>query len=97
LKIKWHSSNLAITAQGATEFSVTKCLLEDVVDVMSEEKRHQNTCDATNPKEKVLGQLRGIDLFLVHLLSVLLSIVSPALKNNASPSPNRTRTTVAAM
>jgi hypothetical protein len=40
--------------------------LQDVVDVVSEEKRQQQTSDATNPEEKMLGQFWGIDLFLVH-------------------------------
>jgi hypothetical protein len=33
---------------------------------MSKEKHQQQTSDATNPEEEMLGQLWGIDLFLVH-------------------------------
>jgi len=33
---------------------------------MSEEIRQQQTTEATNPEKKVLGQLWGIDFFLVH-------------------------------
>jgi len=39
---------------------------QNVVDVMSKENRHQQNSDATSPEEKMLGQLWGIDLFLVH-------------------------------
>jgi len=44
---------------------------EDVVDVMSEEKRQQQASDATNPEEKMFRQLWGIDLLLVHDCSIL--------------------------
>jgi hypothetical protein len=33
---------------------------------MSKENRQQQTSDATNPEEKMLGQLWGINLLLVH-------------------------------
>jgi len=33
---------------------------------MSEENHEQQTAEATNPEKKMLGQLWGIDLFLVH-------------------------------
>jgi hypothetical protein len=39
---------------------------QNVPDEMSKEKREQQTSDATNPEEKMFGQLWGIDLFLVH-------------------------------
>ena len=39
---------------------------QDVPDEMSKEKQQQQTSDATNPEEKMLGQFWGIDLFLVH-------------------------------
>jgi hypothetical protein len=58
---------------------------------MGEEKRHQNTCDATNPKEKVLGQLWGIDLFLVHPV-VLLSIIESRTEEYSLALANQIRT-----
>jgi hypothetical protein len=42
---------------------------KNVVDEMSEENHQQQTSEATNPKEKMLGQLWGIDLLLVHFLA----------------------------
>jgi len=39
---------------------------QNVIDVMSKENRQQQTSDATNPEEKMLGQLWGINLLLVH-------------------------------
>jgi hypothetical protein len=39
---------------------------KNVVDEMSKENHQQQTSDATNPEEKMLGQLWRIDLFLVH-------------------------------
>jgi hypothetical protein len=39
---------------------------QNVPDEMGKEKRQQQTSDTTNPEEKMLGQLWGIDLFLVH-------------------------------
>jgi hypothetical protein len=39
--------------------------LQNLPDEMSKEKR-QKTSDVTNPEEEMLGQLWGIDLFLVH-------------------------------
>jgi hypothetical protein len=39
---------------------------QNVPDEMSKEKHQQQSSDATNPEEKMLGQLWGIDLFLVH-------------------------------
>jgi hypothetical protein len=49
---------------------------QNVVDVMSEENHQQQTCDATNPEEKMLGQLWRIDLFLVHGGSILPNLVN---------------------
>jgi hypothetical protein len=43
---------------------------KNVVDEMSKENNQQQTSDATNPEEKMLGQLWGIDFLLVHLLAV---------------------------
>ena len=39
---------------------------QNVPDEMSKEKHKQQTSDATNPEEEMLGQFIGIDLFLVH-------------------------------
>jgi hypothetical protein len=33
---------------------------------MSKENRQQQNSDATSPEEKMLGQLWGIDLLLIH-------------------------------
>jgi hypothetical protein len=37
-----------------------------MIDEMSEENCQQQASDAANPEEKMLGQLWGIDLLLVH-------------------------------
>jgi hypothetical protein len=42
---------------------------KNVVDEMSEENYQQQTSDATKPEEKMLGQLWGVDFFLVHLFA----------------------------
>jgi hypothetical protein len=39
---------------------------QNVVDEVSKEVREQQTSDATNPEEEMLGQLWGIDFLLVH-------------------------------
>src|SRR5882762_5968606 len=46
--------------------SITSSVSQNVPDEMSKEKQQQQTSDATNPEEKMLGQLGGIDLFIVH-------------------------------
>jgi hypothetical protein len=52
---------------------------------MGKENRQQQNSDATSPEEKMLGQLWGIDLFLVHNRSILQS-GDEAAKNPASCS-----------
>jgi|HubBroStandDraft_1064217.scaffolds.fasta_scaffold391748_2 hypothetical protein len=37
-----------------------------MVDEMGEEKGEQQASEATHPEQKMLGQLRGFDLFFVH-------------------------------
>jgi hypothetical protein len=39
---------------------------KNVINEMSEENRQQQASDAAHPEEKMLGQLWGIDLLLVH-------------------------------
>jgi hypothetical protein len=38
----------------------------NVIDEMRKQKRQQQSSDTANPEEKMLGQLWGIDFFLIH-------------------------------
>jgi hypothetical protein len=51
---------------GSLQFLSHPPASQNVVDEMSKENRQQQTSEATNPEEKMLGQLWGIDLLLVH-------------------------------
>jgi len=51
---------------GQRAISITSSVSQNVPDEMSKEKHQEQTSDSTNPEEKMLGQLGGIDLFLVH-------------------------------
>src|ERR1700686_1277413 len=51
------------SGMGQRAISITSSVSQNVPDEMSKEKQQQQTSDATNPEEKMLGQLGGIDLF----------------------------------
>jgi hypothetical protein len=59
---------------GSGQFLFTSPVSQNVPDEMSKEKQQQQPSDATNPEEKMLGQLGGIDLFLVHECRILPDI-----------------------
>lgn len=55
-----------VEGRGSGQFLARLPASQNVPDEMSKQKRQQQTSDATNPEEKMLGQFWGIDLFLVH-------------------------------
>jgi hypothetical protein len=60
-----------VEGHGSGQFLAHLPASQNVPDEMSKEKHQQQTSDATNPEEEMLGQLWGIDLFLVHERRIL--------------------------
>jgi hypothetical protein len=49
-----------------TLISITQLLSHRVIDKMGEKEGNNQNSNADSPEEKMFGQFRGVDFFLVH-------------------------------